>query len=81
MVENRESFINYLKEEGVSTGIHYPIPLHLQKAFSYLGHKEGDFPNSEKICFNEVSLPIFPYMEEDDVYYVCEKIKQYFNKT
>ena len=81
LVENRENFINYLRDEGVSTGIHYPIPLHLQKAFSYLGHKEGDFPNSEKICFNEVSLPIFPYMEEDDVYYVCEKIKQYFKKT
>jgi dTDP-4-amino-4,6-dideoxygalactose transaminase len=81
LVENRENFINYLKEEGISTGIHYPIPLHLQKAFSYLGHKEGDFPNSEKICFNEVSLPIYPYMEEEDVNYVCEKIKQYFKKT
>ena len=43
LVNNREKFINYLGEYGVSTGIHYPIPLHLQKAFSYLGHK-GDFP-------------------------------------
>jgi len=81
LVENRDNFIAYLKEEGVSTGIHYPIPLHLQNAFSYLGHKVGDFPNSEKICFNEVSLPIYPYMKEDDVYYVCEKIEQYFKKT
>ena len=81
LVENRDNFIAYLKEEGVSTGIHYPIPLHLQNAFSYLGHKVGDFPNSEKICFNEVSLPIYPYMKEDDVYYVCEKIEQYFKNT
>lgn len=81
LVENREDFIKYLKEQGVSTGIHYPIPLHLQKAFSYLGHKEGDFPNSERICFNEVSLPIYPYMEEEDAHYVCEIIKKYFKKT
>lgn len=78
LVENREKFINYMNEKGVSTGIHYPIPLHLQNAFSYLGHKMGDFPNSEEICFNEVSLPIFPYMDHDDAHYVCDVIESYF---
>lgn len=78
LVENREKFMNYLGENGVSTGIHYPIPLHLQNAFSYLGHKLGDFPNSERICFNEVSLPIYPYMNLEDVNYVCEIIEKYF---
>lgn len=79
LVNNREKFINYLGEYGVSTGIHYPIPLHLQKAFSYLGHKKGDFPNSERICFNEVSLPIYPYMDVEDVNYVCDVVEKYFS--
>ena len=78
LVENRENFMDHLKQNGISTGIHYPIPLHLQQAFSYLGHKEGDFPVSEKICFNEVSLPIYPYMNHEDVHYVCDVITNYF---
>ena len=72
--------MDHLKQKGISTGIHYPIPLHLQQAFSYLGHKEGDFPVSEKICFNEVSLPIYPYMNHEDVHYVCDVITNYFKK-
>ncbi len=78
LVENRKNFMDHLKQKGISTGIHYPIPLHLQQAFSYLGHKEGDFPVSEKICFNEVSLPIYPYMNHEDVHYVCDVITNYF---
>ena len=78
LVENRKNFMDHLKQKGISTGIHYPIPLHLQQAFSYLGHKEGDFPISEKICFNEVSLPIYPYMNHEDVHYVCDVITNYF---
>jgi dTDP-4-amino-4,6-dideoxygalactose transaminase len=78
LVESRKNFMDHLKQKGISTGIHYPIPLHLQQAFSYLGHKEGDFPISEKICFNEVSLPIYPYMNHEDVHYVCDVITNYF---
>ena len=78
LVESRKNFMDHLKQKGISTGIHYPIPLHLQQAFSYLGHKEGDFPVSEKICFNEVSLPIYPYMKHEDVHYVCDVITNYF---
>ena len=78
LVESRKNFMDHLKQKGISTGIHYPIPLHLQQAFSYLGHKEGDFPVSEKICFNEVSLPIYPYMNHEDVHYVCDVITNYF---
>ena len=77
LIEDRDNFANYLKSNGISTGIHYPIPLHLQPAFSYLGHEKGDFPISEEICFNEISLPIYPYMDEEDGHYVCDIIDQY----
>jgi dTDP-4-amino-4,6-dideoxygalactose transaminase len=63
-VENRETFQADLAKEKIDTGIHYPVPLHLQKAYSGLGYKHGDFPVSEKAAEHIVSLPMFPGLLE-----------------
>ncbi len=61
-VENREEFMKQMNAAGVSTGIHYPIPLHLQKAYKNLGYRQGDFPVAEKVSAEIVSLPMFPQL-------------------
>ncbi|MEK6830882.1 MAG: aminotransferase class V-fold PLP-dependent enzyme, partial [Nanoarchaeota archaeon] len=75
---NRDELMDYLKEKQITALIHYPIPLHLQKAFSYLNHKPGDFPNAEKFSKSILSLPMFPELEEKEVRKVCEEIRNYF---
>ena len=59
-VQNREQLQNHLGAAGIGTGIHYPIPLHLQNAYKDLGYREGDFPVSEKAASQILSLPMFP---------------------
>lgn len=59
----RDSLIHYLKEKNIGTGIHYPIPLHLQRAYCSLGYKEGDFPIAEKAAKEIVSLPMYPQLD------------------
>ncbi len=59
-VENRDQLQRYLAEANIGTGIHYPIPLHLQKAYTFLGYKQGDFPASEKATSQILSLPMHP---------------------
>ena len=76
--ENRDGLAAYLKENGVGTCVYYPVPLHLQKCFAYLGYKEGDFPVAEKLCREALALPIYPEITEDEVSYVCEKIREFY---
>jgi dTDP-4-amino-4,6-dideoxygalactose transaminase len=76
-VPEREKFQTFLKENGVGTSIHYPIPLHLQKAYKYLGYKEGDFTISEKCAREIVSLPMFPELTRQEIEFVCTKIKEW----
>ena len=61
-VKNRDKVLEVLQEKGISAGIHYPIPLHLQPAYNSLGHKKGDFPISEKCADEFLSLPLCPYI-------------------
>jgi dTDP-4-amino-4,6-dideoxygalactose transaminase len=61
--EDRSGLAAVLKEQGIDTGIHYPIPLHMQDAYRSLGYVEGDFPASEKIAREIVSLPMFPHLQ------------------
>jgi dTDP-4-amino-4,6-dideoxygalactose transaminase len=58
--DDRDGLIAHLKTAGIGTGIHYPIPLHLQKAYRFLGYVPGDFPNTEGAADAIVSLPMFP---------------------
>ncbi len=78
MTDKRDKLKSYLQEKGVVSAIHYPIPLHLQAAFEYLGHKTGDFPVSEKAALQVFSLPVYPELTDDMVGYVIEKVSQFF---
>lgn len=76
--KHREAFQNYLKEKGVGTLIHYPIPPHLQKAYQHLGIEEGRLPISETIHKQIVSLPMGPHLDDAQVDYVVDKVKSFF---
>ena len=72
-VDNRDEFMKELASAGIGTGIHYPIPLHLQKAYASLGYKQGDFPVSEKLSARIVSLPMFPQLSQEQQEAVVKK--------
>lgn len=69
-LKNRESVQNKLKEFDIPTAVHYPIPLHLQECFEYLGYKKGRFPISEKCADEVMSLPMNPYLTEKEIEYI-----------
>jgi dTDP-4-amino-4,6-dideoxygalactose transaminase len=75
----RQDLIQYLKESGISTGIHYPIALPNLVAYKYLGHRVGDFPESTKASQEILSLPMYPELSRDQIEYVCDRIRQFFN--
>jgi dTDP-4-amino-4,6-dideoxygalactose transaminase len=72
-VSNREETVRHLKARAIDTGIHYPIPLHLQPALRHLGHTEGDFPVTERASKRVLSLPLFPELTEEQQRYVIEE--------
>lgn len=74
----RDRLKEYLTQQGVNVGLHYPIPLHLQECFKSLGYKKGDFPNSETIAETGLSLPMFPEMTDEQINYVIGKVKEFF---
>lgn len=76
----RDKLKDFLTQNGVNVGLHYPIPLHMQECFKNLGYKKGDFPNSEKIAEAGLSLPMFPELTDEQISYVIEKIKEFFSK-
>ncbi|MBP9500642.1 MAG: DegT/DnrJ/EryC1/StrS family aminotransferase [Candidatus Promineofilum sp.] len=73
----REALMDHLKEMGVATGLHYPIPIHLQPAYTELGYKRGDFPVTEAYAEEIVSLPIFPELDDEKVSYVVNAIRAF----
>jgi dTDP-4-amino-4,6-dideoxygalactose transaminase len=75
-VKDRDDLIAKLSAEHIGTGIHYPIPLHLQKAYGHLGYKEGDFPVSERLAKRIVSLPMYPTLTSAQQLRVCEEIRE-----
>ena len=74
-VKNRDKVLEELKEEEIYCGIHYPVPLHLQKAYSNLGYKRGDFPITERCTDEFLSLPMFAELSDDKIDAVCNKMK------
>lgn len=74
-VDDREKFCDRLKQQGVPTAVHYPIPLHLQPAFRSLGYQHGDFPVSELAASRVVSLPMHPYLTEKDQDMIVSAVK------
>jgi len=80
LCKDRDRLNAYLKENEVGTSIYYPIPLHMQNCFSYLGYKKGDFPVAERTCEEILALPIYPELTENEVEYVCDKIREFYKK-
>jgi dTDP-4-amino-4,6-dideoxygalactose transaminase len=80
-LEDRDEMMKHLKAAGIGTGIHYPIPLHLQKAYSSLNYCLGDFPLAERVSAGIVSLPMFPHLTADQQQRVVEEIAVFVSKT
>lgn len=78
-VQKRDELQAFLKEEGISTMIYYPIPLHLQPVFKELGYKEGDLPETEKAAKEALSLPMFPELKKEQQDYVIEKVIEFYS--
>ncbi len=73
----RDELQVHLNDSGVSTGIHYPIPIHLQPAYKDLGYGQGDFPNTEKTCERIISLPMYPGISNEAILHIAEVIKNF----
>jgi dTDP-4-amino-4,6-dideoxygalactose transaminase len=74
-VRERDTVIRRLNERGISTGIHYPVPVHLQNAYKTLGHRAGDFPVSEMCADSFLSLPMFPELTREQVEQIASELK------
>lgn len=76
--DRRDELAEHLKKNEIQYSIYYPEPLHLQKCFSYLGYKKGDFPVAEKVSKEILALPIYPEIAENEVEFVCSTIRRFF---
>ena len=79
-VRDRIELQAFLQENGIGSGFHYKYPLHLQDAFTYLNYKPGDFPVTEKVMQEIISLPMYPELTEDQIRYVVEKVKEFLSR-
>lgn len=79
-IKNRDEFIKFLSENGISSAIHYPVPIPAQEAYRHLNYSESDLPNSYKAAREVVSLPMFPELKRDEIEKVCEAVKVFTNK-
>lgn len=77
-VENRDALQQYLKEQGIGTGLHYPLPLHLQDAYRHLNYRKNDFPVTEAAASRILSLPMFPSLKKEQQDRVAESIRTFF---
>ncbi len=75
-VKNRDYIVRKLKNASIETGLHYPIPLHMQPAYKHLGFVKGDFPVAEKVSDEIISLPMWPQMKIETIRYICDEIKK-----
>jgi dTDP-4-amino-4,6-dideoxygalactose transaminase len=76
--KERDRLQVFLKERGIETLVHYPVPVHLQKAYEDLGYRKGDLPSTEKCCSEILSLPFFPEMKESEIREVAQGIRSFF---
>ena len=79
--KKRDELRSTLKAQGIETGIHYPIPLHLQKAYKYLSYSKGDFPVTERCADSILSLPMYPELSEIQQHKIIKEIKKVILKS
>lgn len=79
-VQRRDELRQYLGEHGIQTQVYYPLPLHLQPCFDYLGYHKGDFPNSELVASQVLAIPIYPELTSEQQEFVVERIADFYRK-
>jgi dTDP-4-amino-4,6-dideoxygalactose transaminase len=79
-VQARDEIRDFLKGKDIGTEIYYPVPFHLQKCFSYLGYREGDFPESERAAGEVLAIPIYPELSAEQQEYVVAAIKEFYQE-
>ena len=76
--ERRDALQAHLAERGIGSEVYYPLPLHLQRCYEFLGHRPGDFPVSETLAAESLAVPVHSDLEEQDIEYVCQAIQQFY---
>jgi dTDP-4-amino-4,6-dideoxygalactose transaminase len=76
--ERRDALRAHLKGQGIGTEVYYPIPLHLQPCYAFLGHKKGDFPVSERLAEQSLALPVHSELAADNIEFICETIRAFY---
>ena len=77
-VKDRDALLAYLLKNGIRAKVHYPIPLHLQRAAAYLGYKPGDFPVCEEHCRTIITLPVHQHLTPEEIDYVIEHVRRFY---
>ena len=77
-VRDRDALREHLQARGIGCAVYYPVPLHLQPCFAYLGYAAGDFPESERAAAEVISIPVYPELEADERERVAEAIEDFY---
>ena len=80
-IDHRDLLQEHLQAAGVQTVIHYPVPIHLQEAYADLWYKRGDFPRAERLAGRILSMPMFAELTEEEIRYVADQIKCFFDRA
>jgi UDP-2-acetamido-2-deoxy-ribo-hexuluronate aminotransferase len=76
----RQELKDFLESKKIPSMIYYPVPLHMQNAYSYLGYRKGDFPVTEKLCNDVISLPMHPDLDLEQLEYITTNVLKFFEE-
>ena len=76
----RDDLRTFLTQQGINTEVYYPVPLHMQKCFAYLGYKPGELPESERAAREVLALPMFPELRESEQQHVVRAIAEFYSR-